>query len=773
MINMDKKYFFRKLRSGILVLDGAMGTELQKNGFTKGCPEELNLINSEIVRGVHKSYSEAGADIIITNTFGANRIKLSEYSLQHKLREINRAGVRIARGAAPKCIIAGGLGPLGKYVEPLGSITFDEAYNAYQEQVRALGDADIFIIETMDDVKILKAAIIAAKESEKIVIASMAFEGDRTVTGTDAETFVVIAGSLGADIIGINCGSGPNEHHSILKQVVQYTDKPIMVKPNAGLPRLVNGRTVFKVTPEEFGGYARKFAERGVSIIGGCCGTNAEHVKAIKRAVRGMKPRHRRVKMKTKLCSRTRTVTIDGPTAIVGERINPTNKKDLQTEIAAYKTDLIKRYAMEQAKEGATLLDINLGVPGIDEAKIFKKAVGAVQNIVDIPLVIDTVNVKALEEALKQSDGKPLINSVNGSEKSLNAVLPLAKRFGAGIIALTFDENGIPDTKEERLRIAKKIISRAEKIGINRQNIVVDFLTMTLATDRKIDDVLTGCIREIKKEGYKTILGISNISYGLPNRNEINSKFFSRASKAGLDLAIMNPADSIITDDTKIRFLCDVKIKAEDYADLPVEKQLYNAILYGDEENIATIVEEGLKKLDPLDINDILVSALKEVGNRFKNKTYFLPQVLLSAEAMKNAFARLKMEINKKGGKPKTKIIIATVENDIHDIGKNIVAALLESHNYEVIDLGKSVPTEKIINAALKQKPDLVALSALMTTTVQEMENVINELKKHNIKVAVIVGGAVVTEEYAKSIGALYARNALEAVDKLDEMLKK
>lgn len=772
-VKMKKEDFLGILKNKVLVLDGAMGTSLQKLGFEKCCPEELNLTNPKIIEKIHKSYVDAGSDIIITNTFGANRSKLKQYKLDNKIREINEAAVDIAKKAAgKKALVAGDIGPLDKYIEPLDELSFDEAHEIFAEQVKALNKADLLIIETVSDVKILKAAIIAAKENSDLpIIANMTFEKGRTVTGTDVETFAAIAESLGADVIGANCSESVEGHYDIAKKLAKNTNLPIAIQPNAGLPEIINGKAVFSETPEKFKEYSEKFYEAGVNIIGGCCGTTPEHIKAISFAVKNKSAVKRKTEEKTKLCSRIKTVTIGDGTKIVGERINPTNKKNLIEEIKQGKTNLIRKQALLQLKEGAAFLDINVGVPGIDEPGFIKKAISAVQNVVNAPLVIDTSNPKALEEALKQSDGKPLINSVNARKESLETALPLAKKYGAAIIALTL-EKGIPKTVEERIEIAEKIIKEAKKYGIKEKDIIIDCVTLTIATNPENENILLKSLKEIKNKGYKTILGISNISHGLPNRSEINSKFLTKASKAGLDLAIINPLDNIMQADTKIKYLEEeVKIKKEDYSKLSTEKQLHNAVLYGDSENIIEIIENALKKHKALEINDILIKALEEVGDKFNKKIYFLPQVLLSAATMKKAFERLKNELSKEGGKVKGKVLLATVENDIHDIGKNILKALLESHNFEVIDLGKDVSAKKIISEAKKQKPDIIALSALMTTTAIEMENVIKELRKNNIELPVIIGGAVITADYAKQIKANYGKDALTGVKKVGELI--
>ncbi len=771
--NMDRAEFLKLLKDKVLVLDGAMGTMLHKLGFTKGCPDELNLKNPELIKSIHKSYADAGANIIITNTFGANRLKLNEYGLGEKTTEINKAAVKNAREAAPNCLIAGDIGPLGKDIEPLDNITFDQAHEIFSEQVRGLKDADLLIIETISDIKVLKAAILAAKDNSNLpVIASMTFQEGRTSTGTDVETYTSIADSFDVDAIGVNCSDGPEGLLEVAKTIVKNTNKPIVVQPNAGIPRIVNKRTVFTQTPKDFAKYTREFHKIGVNILGGCCGTDHRHIKEIAGELKELKPVKRDVKEKTKLCSRTKTLTIEEKTLVVGERINPTGKKDFQEEIKKSKTNYIRDQALLQVDEGAALLDINVGVAGTDEIKMLQKAVQIVQKVADVPIVIDTANSKALELALKQSNGKPLINSINGSEKSLKQVLPLAKRYGAAIIALTLDEEGIPKTKEKRIEIAKRIIDEAKTIGIKKQDIIVDCVTLTIATNPENENILLDSVKEIKKQGYKTILGISNISHGLPNRSEINSKFLTKAIKAGLDLAIINPLDNILQENTDIQIFRKKEFSIDQYKEQRIEEQIYDAILYGDEDNIIEILEKGLKKLEALEINEILVDALSEVGYKFNKKIYFLPQVLASANAMKKAFSRLKEELKKENGKQKGIVMFATVENDFHDIGKNIVIALLESNNYRIIDLGKNVPKEKIAEAVKEYNPDLIGLSALMTTTVMEMEGVIKKLRKERIKTPVIIGGAVVTDDYAKQIKAAYSKDALGAVKKINEMIR-
>lgn len=770
---MKGEEFQEFLQKKIIILDGAMGTTLMKMNLATKCNELLNIIKPDIIKSIHKSYADAGSEIIFTNTFGANRLKLEAHGYGEKTVEINEAAVKIAREACPDCLIAGDISPLGKYIEPLGDLTFDKAYEYFSEQISGLKKADLLTIETFSDVKMFKAAVLAARDNSNLpIMTTMTFQGGRTDIGTDVETYATIANALDVDTIGANCSEGPEGLLEVAKILVKNTNKPISIKPNAGIPKIVNNQTIYPQTPEEFASFAEKFYRLGVNLLGGCCGTNDQHIRKIAEKLKGKKPIARKIIEKTKLCSRLRTVTIGGKTLVVGERINPTNKKDFQDELKQGKTNYIREVALEQVSQGASLLDVNVGVPGLDEKINLPKAVKVVQSLVDAPLVIDSSDYEAIELALKTCDGKPLINSVNGSERSLKTILPLAKRYGAAIIALTLDEKGIPYTKEKRIEIAKRIIDESLELGIKKEDIIVDCLTLTIATNPENEKIIIETVKEIEKMGYKTILGISNISHGLPNRSEINSKFLTKVSKAGLDLAIINPKDNIVQENTDIEVFKVKRPDKELYLNLPIEKKLYNAILYGDEDNILDLIEEGLKKMKSLEINDILIDALNEVGKKFNNKEYFLPQVLASAGAMKKSFERLKKEFSKEGGKEKGTVLFATVENDIHDIGKNIVIALLESHNYKIIDLGVSVPKEKIIEEAKKQNPDLIALSALMTTTAIEMEKVIKDLRNKNVNVPVIVGGAVITQDYADLIKAEYSKDALSAVKKINELIK-
>ncbi|MFQ5442473.1 MAG: homocysteine S-methyltransferase family protein [Thermodesulfobacteriota bacterium] len=804
--------FRSALRKRPLVLDGAMGTMLQRLGLKPGgCPDEVNLNEPGMVRKVHRAYVEAGSDVLATNTFGANRIKLKEYNLEDRLKDINVAAARLAREAAgPKTFVAGDMGPTGFFIEPVGGMTFDEAVEVFSEQAGALkeGGADLIIIETMMDIKEMKAAIIGAKSHNLPVVATMTFdETMRTVLGTPPESFAVMAESLGVDCIGANCSLGIEGILKAVSTMSSVTSIPLMAQPNAGIPVLKDGHTVFPASPEDMASLVPQLAELGVRLLGGCCGTTPEHIKKMSAAFKGVKLVDRTEKPFTALSARTSFLLFGGglPPVIIGERINPTGRKVLANEIKEGKISTIRKEAREQTGAGAHCLDVNVGVPGVDEVSAMRRAVFAVNENCPLPIVIDSSNPEAMETGLKAVDGKPLINSISGEEKKLSTILPLAKKYGAAVLGLALDDSGIPETAEGRLRVAEKILKRCLEAGLRKEDIIIDCLAMTVSAAPDSAVTTLEAIRLVKEKlGLATALGVSNISFGLPARGIINANFLSMAISAGLDSAIINPKNASMMDayhsalvltgkDTRAeRFIEYTKTRPATTSAKPAEKaapggaakreikdirdRLKYAIVDGDEENIVGLVEEALSEgLDPMAIgNEGLIPGLTEVGRLFACNTYFLPQVMLSAETMKKAFTRLKKEFKGKKGPSLGKVLLATVEGDIHDIGKNIVATLLENHGFEVLDLGKNVPTEKVIEEAVKNKVDVVGLSALMTTTVTEMDNVIRKLKERGIKAATIVGGAVVTDEYSKKIGATeYGGDALSAVDKIKRLVGK
>ncbi len=794
--------FRQEIGKKILILDGAMGTQLQEKNILKtgDCPDYLNITHKKDIQSIHKAYLEAGADIIVTNTFGANRIKLSEFKLEDKVYEINYKAVELVKEiVGDKGFVSLSVGPTGKFIEPVGDADFDEIKEIFKEQVKGAIDAgvDLFSLETFMDIKELKAAVTGIRElTDKPVIAMMTFAEDgRSILGTSPEVFAKTTEVMEVDVIGANCSVGPDKLNEFVKRMAKVTDKPLIIQPNAGIPRLVEGKTVFPTGPEEFAQYADEFKEYA-SIIAGCCGTSPEHIKLLAQKTKGLPVKQRNIPKATTLTSRSELVNIgyQRPVVFIGERLNPTGKKKLKEQLKEKKTGLYRKEAIEQVEHGAKILDINVGVPMIDEAFMMKKCVLAVQSVVSAPIVIDSSNYEALEAGLKAADGKVLINSVNGSDESMDMVLPLAKKYGAAVLALLLDEKGIPDTAEDRLKILDRIVNKAKKYGIREEDIVADSLSLTVGSDKKRAFETLRTIKAVKeKYGISTVLGLSNVSFGLPNRTLINSAFLSMAIYNGLDSAIVNPYDNLLW---QMKYASDLIVDRDKDASIYIENasavsmetgsnkksakvtsgfeqgsledKMYMCIIEGNEEEITTLVKEALKTKDALEIgNEILIPALQAVGDLYDKGIYFLPQMIKSANAMKKAFNILKDVIKKsavKQEKGKT-IVMATVKGDIHDIGKNIVSLLLETNGFEVVDLGKNVDDETIIKAIEQTNANAVGLSALMTTTMINMKSVIDKIRKKGLNVKIMIGGAATTKEFAKKIGAdFYAKDAIEAV---------
>lgn len=802
--------FLEELKKRVLVFDGATGTMLQKLGLKPGgCPDELVLKDPGMVRKVHAAYIEAGSDIVTTNTFGANRPKLKEYGLEGRLREINVAAAGCARHEAGRAFVAGGLGPTGSFVEPVGDMSFDTALEVYREQAEALkeGGVDLIIIETMMDIKEMRAAIIGARSTGLPVVATMTFdETMRTVLGTPPESFAIMAEAAGAAVIGANCSLGIEGIHKAVLAMSRVSSLPLIAQPNAGIPELRDNKTVFPASPEDMAAYVPKLVEAGVRVLGGCCGTSPDHIKMMAGVFRSLPPAAVRQAGFTGLASRTSYTLFGGgfSPVVIGERINPTGRKALAQEIKEGKTAGIRNEARAQALSGAHALDVNVGVPGIDETQAMIRAVFAVNENSTLPIVIDSSSPEAILAGLRSVDAKPLINSISGERKKLSSIIPLAKEYGAALLGLTLDDSGIPETAEGRLKVAEKMLEAVLAVGMRKEDLVIDCLAMTVSADPKSAIETLKAIRLVKERlGLATVLGVSNISFGLPAREVINANFLTMALSAGLDGAIINPNNKAMMDAYHASIvLLNKDVRAERYIrrhqameeaagvkDASVVKasvdtapvndtasRLRKAVIEGDEENIVSLVEGALGEgWDPIKIsNDGLVPGLEEVGRLFACNRYYLPQVMLSAETMKKAFARLKTELKGKAGAPVGKVLLATVEGDIHDIGKNIVATLLENHGFEVIDLGKNVPADRIVEEAVRNKVDIVGLSALMTTTVMEMDGVIKRLKERGIQALTIVGGAVVTREFSEKIGAdEYGGDALSAIDKMKAMVKK
>lgn len=771
-----------------LLFDGAMGTMLQQRGLKPGDnPEIFNIEKPDIILDIHKSYIDAGADIITTNTFGANELKLKDS--RYSVEEIIKRGIDIGRKAAKDKFIALDIGPTGQILKPIGTLEFEKAYEVFKRQIivgNSMG-VDLILIETMSDLYEMKAAILAAKENSNLpIFATMTFQDNkRTLMGTDPKTMVFVLEALGVDALGINCSLGPNEFHPIIDEILKYASIPVIARPNAGLPIYKDGNTIYNITPEEFSKEIVNMANRGVSIFGGCCGTNPNYIKAVSHKLQYMKPLNILPKDYTTVCSATNTIFIDGSIQVVGERINPTGKESLKNALINEDMNYVLREAIEQQKLGADILDINAGVPEIDESLIMEKMIKEIQGILDIPLQIDSSNPETIEKAVRIYNGKPIINSVTGDMATMESIFPIAKKYGANVIGLTMDEKGLPSNCEERVKICKKILDVAESYGIEKNNIIIDCLTLTASVNQSQAFETLNAIKQIKElYGVKTLLGVSNISFGLPNRKLLNRTFLTMALTYGLDIPILDPKDEEMMDSIRaFRVLSNSDKKAKKYISFyksqPKEKSELTLDSL-DEKDIKTIIFDGLKgevvksteklleTLEPLDIIDChIIPALDEVGEKYERGDIFLPQLIQSAETVKKSFEIIKSYMKSKGEEKidKGKIVLATVKGDIHDIGKNIVKILLENYGFEVIDLGKDVPIETIIDAILKHDVKLVGLSALMTTTVVNMEKTIKAIKDKGIDCEIMVGGAVLNKNYANMINAdYYAKDAREAV---------
>lgn len=772
-------------RKDFVFLDGGMGTMLQALGIeTEHVPEMLNLTDPASIMKIHRMYAESGSDIVYANTFGANRFKLRRCG--HSVEEVVSAGVKNAREAVGgKAITALDIGPLGQLLEPSGSLSFEEAYDCFREIVLAGRDADVIVIETMTDLCETKAALLAAKEnSDKPVLVTMTFEENmRTFTGVSPDAMSAVLTGLGADAIGVNCSLGPAELLPVLEKICADTPLPVIAKPNAGLPDPSTG--LFNVSPEDFASSALMLAEAGVSILGGCCGTTPDHIKALVQALSGIKRKKREIKRKSLVCSAVSCVDIDQP-RIIGERINPTGKKRFKEALVNGDIDYILGQAVEQIHAGAEILDVNVGHPEIDEKAMMIRAVKAIQSVCDTPLQLDSTIPEVLEAGLRVYNGKPIVNSVNGEDESLEAILPLVKKYGAAVVGLTLDKGGIPKTAEGRFAIAEKILSRALEYGIPREDVFIDCLTLTASAEQ--DGVLEtlGALKRVKTElGLKTVLGVSNISFGLPNRELITRTFLTMALQNGLDLPIINPnVDSITGAVRAYRLLTGIdrnsvefiKVYSQDNTaaipkDAPASSgtpDISYAVENGLKNDAVRAAQELLRKHDPMEIiNEYLIPALDAAGEKFEKGTIFLPQLILTAGAAQACFEVVKESLPPgSDGVSKGKIVLATVKGDIHDIGKNIVKVLLESYGFTVIDLGKDVPPETIVKAAIKHQVKLVGLSALMTTTLKSMADTVALLNEKYTECKTVVGGAVLTASYAKQIHAdFYAKDAKQTVD--------
>ena len=797
-----------ELGKRMLFFDGGLGSLLQARGLKPGeLPETWNLSKPEELLAIHKEYLEAGADIILANTFGANRFKYDN------LQEIVEVAVKNAKKAVAECgrnaYVALDLGPTGKLLKPMGTLDFEEAVSVYAEVVKigAAAGADLILIETMSDTYELKAAVLAAKENSDLpVVATVVFdESHKMLTGASPEVVVAMLEGLRVDAFGMNCGLGPKQMKPIFEKMAKLSSLPLVITPNAGLPRTENGKTVYDVDPEEFATDVEEIIRMGAWMAGGCCGTTPAHIKALTERCKDIVPKPLIEKEETIVTSYSMAVELGKKPMIIGERINPTGKSKFKQALRDQNMEYILEEGVKQADSGAHILDVNVGLPEIDEAAMMKRTVYELQSILPLPLQIDTTNVEAMEQALRIYNGKPMINSVNGKEEVMRAIFPLVQKYGGTVVGLTLDEEGIPNTSEGRLAIAEKIYRTAEEYGIKRKDIVIDALTMTMSTDDSSAKTTLDTVRGIKAQGGRTVLGVSNISFGLPQREIINAAFFSMAMDAGLSAGIINPNAALMRQayDTYCvlgGFDSQCRDYIEKYAAMQIkvvsdvaggtgtggaagaaataEKgviSLKDCIVKGLKEPAFRATKElleddgtGKPKKGTMEIiNEDLVPALDLVGQGFEKGTMFLPQLLMSAEAAKAGFEAIKEYVAGQGVAQEKKgtIVIATVKGDIHDIGKNIVKVLLENYGYDVIDLGKDVPPETVVEAVKESHAPLVGLSALMTTTVESMEETIRQLRREVPECRIMVGGAVLTQEYADMIGAdFYGKDAMQSV---------
>lgn len=783
--------FNELIKKDFVLLDGAMGTMLQKSGLKLGeIPETLNITNPEAIISIHKAYVEAGSEIISTNTFGANSYKMKNCG--YSVTELIGAAVKNARSAArDKALVALDIGPIGQLLEPAGSLSFERAYEYFKEEVLAGKDADVIFFETFTDLLELKAGVLAALENcEKPVVASMTFEENaRTFAGVSVACAALTLEGLGVSALGVNCSLGPDELSPIVKEFTSITSLPIFVKPNAGLPD--PNSNSYNVSAEDFAESMDKIIDFGtVKLVGGCCGTTPDYIRALKDVIDNKSYKKAEIKIDTAVCSATTAVEINQP-RIIGERINPTGKKLFKQALINNDIDYILSQAISQVKAGADILDVNVGLPEIDEKEMMVRVIKALQAVVDVPLQIDSTKPEVLEAALRIYNGKPIINSVNGEEKSLSTVLPLVKKYGASVVGLTLDENGIPKTAEGRFEIAKRIVERAKALGIPSKDVYIDCLTLTVSAEQSACKQTLKALNRVKTElGCKTCLGVSNISFGLPNRPLINHIFLTMALEEGLDLPIINPNDELMTGSVRAyKVLSDIDKNSRDFIEAYNEVKtqapkiasshvsLFDAIVNGLKGEAGALTEKALESKDAMEIvNGDLIPALDKVGADFESNKIFLPQLIQSANVAQVCFEVIKKYLQKNNNAPvsKGKIILATVKGDIHDIGKNIVKVLLDNYGYTVVDLGRDVAPELIVETAIKQDIKLIGLSALMTTTLKSMEDTIALARKTpelqnedgSSKVIFFVGGAVLTADYAEKIGAdYYCKDAKESVD--------
>ena len=790
------------LKDNLIFLDGGMGTLLQENGLKAGeLPERWNVTHADVITKIHKEYFDAGSNVVATNTFGANILKFSE----EELEEIIKCATQNAKNAKEQSNgnqekwIALDIGPTGRMLKPYGDLDFEDAVKVFSKTVK-LGvkyGVDLILIETMTDGYETKAAVIAAKENSNIpIFVSNAYGEDGCLmTGANPKAMVAMLEGLGVDAIGVNCSFGPKKLAPVIEEYLKYSSIPVLLEPNAGLPKVVDGKTVYDVLPEEFSSDVSALIKKGVRIAGGCCGTTPDYIKALVEKTKGQVPVKIEKKNFSVISSYTHAVEFGYEPILIGERINPTGKKKFKEALKANDTDYILKEGVSQQERGVHILDVNVGLPEIDESKMLVSAVKELQAIIDLPLQIDTSNVSAMEKALRAYNGKAMVNSVNGKKESMEAVFPLVKKYGGLVVCLTLDEDGIPEKAEDRLEIAKKILEKAKEFGIDKKDLIFDPLALTISADKNAAKETLKAVKLIKENlGAHTSLGVSNVSFGLPERDIINGNFFTLALFNGLSAGIINPySNEIMKAYHAFRAISGLDDNFEKYIkfteDLPkqvavqgtaiakkdsveYQSELQKAIIKGLKEQANLITKELLLTEKPLDIvQNEIIPALNIVGVGFENKTVYLPQLLMSAEASKSAFERIKESMSGEKTANKCAFVIATVKGDIHDIGKNIVKLLLENYGFNVYDLGRDVSPDDVVKKTVELKAPIVGLSALMTTTVPAMEQTIKLLREKAPWCKIVVGGAVLNKEYADMIGAdKYAKDAMETVRYAEEI---
>ena len=817
---MTKAEFAQLIKQGPILLDGATGTNLQNAGMPVGvCPEQWILENPDVMIALQKAYVEAGTDILYAPTFTANRIKLEEYGLGDRLEEMNKELIALSKEAAQgKALVAADMTMTGQQLYPIGELMFEDLVDVYKEQAAVLANAgaDLFVVETMMSLQESRAAVIAIREvCDLPIMVSLTYNPDgRTLYGTDPATATVVLQSLGADAIGINCSTGPEDMIAPVRKMAEYATIPILAKPNAGLPELENGVTVYKTGPDEFAACGKRLVEAGASIIGGCCGTTPAHIKALKDAVKDMPVHAPLAKKRRVLTSERRLVEIDlnGRFMVIGERINPTGKKKLQAELKEGKLNIVRDMALDQERNGADILDVNMGMNGIDEKEMMLNTIYEVTTTVDCPLCIDSSYVEVIEAALRIYPGRALINSISMEKEKMEKLLPIAKKYGAMFILLPLSDAGLPDSSEEKHAIIRTVMEEAIKNGLAKEDMIVDGLVATIGANPKAAlecyETFAYCKNELQ---LPTVCGLSNISFGLPERIYVNTAFLTMAIANGLTMAIANPSQELLMnaafasdlllarEGSDIRYINRMNMLQEKYAGqerviAPVKKAaadsgrnepktakeahsaIFEAVLKGNKGTIVDEVKAALSdgaKPDEI-INDHLIPAINEVGVLFDRQKYFLPQLIASANTMKMAIEYVEPMLERKDSGKKATAVIATVEGDIHDIGKNLVVLMLKNYGYNVIDLGKDVPASLIVETAMKENAEIIGLSALMTTTMMRMKDVVELAKEKGCTSKIVIGGAAINESFAEEIGADgYSKDAAECVKLVDSLLVK